>query len=158
MNFNLIPGNFGWIPFNNQTDKNVTYVFVYNGQINRLIGSSNILYIGKTEQSIKKRYSQEINANNTPKNTQATNIRMTHIFGSIGLSNCACYYTRRMNYVLPRPVQNGFLNELETWHKRYYLKVKPHPLNTRVTVSLEKFILVKYAVDHLELPPLNNSF
>lgn len=158
MNFNSIPGHFKWIRFSNQTDKNVTYIYVIDRQINRFIGSSDILYVGKTKQPINKRYNQQINANNTPGNTQSTNIRLTHIFGSIGLSNCECYYTCQMDYILPRPIQNGFLKELETWDKNHYLKVKPPTPNTRVTVSLEKYFLVKYAVDHLEVPPLNNSF
>jgi len=158
MNFNSIPGSFNWVHFNNQTVRDVTYIYVMNENISRIKGSSNILYVGKTKQPINKRYKQQTNANNTPRNTQSTNIRLTHIFGSIGLSNCECYYTCQMNYMLPQPVQNGFLKELETWDKNHYLKVKPQTPNARVNISLEKYILVNYAVDHLELPPLNNSF
>lgn len=158
MNFNSIQGHFKWIRFSNQTDKNVTYIYVIDRDIHRLIGSSDILYVGKTEQSIAKRYKQETNTRNTPGNSQSTNIRLTHIFGSIGLRNCECYYTCQMHYALPQPVQNGFLKELETWDKKYYRQVKPETPNVRVNVPLEKYILVKYAVDHLELPPMNNSF
>lgn len=157
MNFNSIPGHFQWIRFSNQTDTNVTYIYVTDRRINRLIGSSDILYVGKTKQPIKKRYKQQINANNTPGNTQSTNIRLTHIFGSINLRNCTCYYTRQMTYALPSSQQNQFLNKLQTWDKRYYRKATQTP-NAPVNISLEKYLLVQYADDHLELPPLNNSF
>lgn len=80
MNFNELKSRISFINYNSQNDSNVTYCFVYKESISRLKGKSDILYIGKTEQPIKKRYFQETNTQFSEKNSQKTNIRTTYIY------------------------------------------------------------------------------
>ena len=159
MNFKSLD-DFNWISFNQQNDCNVTYVFVSETAIARLSGKSDILYIGKTEQPISKRYNQETNTNNTPKNTQLTNIRLTHIFSTIGLNNYKCYYFPALKYSLKDAEKERFISSLKIWNKSYYLNeiVQCVHQNKDITVELEKYLLVNYAHEHLELPPLNGKF
>lgn len=151
MNFNDIENQFQWTLYAGQNTGNVTYVFVLNQQIARLSGASDIIYVGKTTQPISRRYIQETNTNNTIGNTQQTNIRLTHIFGLLDLANVTCYFTTTMEVIVPR--NDPFLQHLAIWDKRYFLNVvNANP----VAVSLEKKLIVTYAVDHREAPPLNN--
>ncbi len=98
MNFNELKSRISFINYNSQIDSNVTYCFVYKESIYRLKGKSDILYIGKTEKPIKKRYFQETNTQFSEKNSQKTNIRTTYIYGKIGLENVSCFYTKSLTY------------------------------------------------------------
>lgn len=151
MNFNNIQNQYQWVQYCGQNTPNVTYVFVLKQPVQRLHGASDILYVGETLQPISRRYTQETNTNNTPSNTQQTNIRLTHIFGLLGLANVTCYFTDTMQCVIPP--NDPFLQHLATWDKKYYRGVVN---NNPIQVSLEKKLIVTYAVDHLEVPPLNN--
>jgi len=156
MNFETIRKEHDWIEFLNQTDRNVTYLFVFNKTIDRLYGTSDILYIGKTEQSISRRYEQETRTNNTSGNTQQTNIRMTHVFQQLGISNVKCYYTRTLNHNLSGNDGTRFLSECRTWDKKFCLKLERKHNDQILEVPLEKYLLVRYAGEHLEVPPMNN--
>jgi hypothetical protein len=151
MNFNNIQNQYHWVKFAGQNTTNVTYVFVLNQPVQRLYGASDILYIGETRQPISRRYAQETRTSNTPGNTQQTNIRLTHIFGLLNLVNVTCYFTDTMHCTVAH--KDPFLKQLSTWDKKYYLGVaNANPAQ----VSLEKKLIVSYAVDHREAPPLNN--
>lgn len=90
------------------------------------------------------------------KNTQQTNIRMTHIFSRIGLSECKCFYVTDLDIVLDSTRAEEFIEKLKTWDKQYYLRnVQEQGVET-ITIPVEKYLLVNYASEHLELPPLNN--
>ncbi len=158
MDFKSIKKQFNWLLFNNQTDCAVTYIHVLNQPISRLVGSSDILYIGETQNSISGRYNKEIKTRNTPKNTQLTNIRLTHIFNKINIQNCTCYYVCQREYLLSSYQKIKFLDDLRTWDKKFYLQTIKMIQNDTLKVPLEKYLLVKYAADHLEAPPMNNRF
>jgi hypothetical protein len=149
-------GQFPWIMFDGQSDQNVSYIFVASTPITRLAGVSDILYVGKTEQPISKRYKQETNTKNSPKNTQQTNIRMTHIFSKIGLGTCKCFYVQDLDMVLDSTTAEIFIENLKTWDKQFYLKNVQEQGAGSITIPVEKYLLVNYAAEHLELPPLNN--
>jgi hypothetical protein len=156
MNFATLRDQFDWVPFSGQMDSDVTYAFVLNRAVARLIGESDILYIGKTEQAIRARYEQETRTKNSPKNTQQTNIRTTFVFDKIGLENVACYYIKALTTVLSGGVCDEFLERLRTWDKKSFLALSERPRSPGLGVSLEKYLLVQYASEHLEVPPLNN--
>jgi len=156
MNFETIRKEHDWILFLSQTDRNVTYLFVLNRTIGRLSGTSDILYIGKTEQPISKRYEQETMTNNTLGNTQQTNIRTTHVFQQLGVTNVKCYYTRTLNHTLSGDGRMRFLGECRTWDKKFYLQLEKQQNGQTLEVPLEKYLLVRYAGEHLEVPPMNN--
>lgn len=132
---------------------NVTYLIVLNRAVMRLQDQSDILYIGETRQPISKRYQQETSTNNTNKNTQATNIRLTHILAKLDKINVALYFTNTMTQNIAQT--DLVYTELQSWDKNYYYKNNISGQNP-ATISLEKYLLVSYAVDHLEVPPLNN--
>ncbi len=156
MNYETIEDAYDWIQFNNQYDKNVTYIFVLNRTIPRLSGMSNILYFGKTEQPIATRYNQETDTNNTSRNSQQTNIRMTHVFQRLGIQNVKCYYTKILNHRLSGEAMMKFLGECRTWDKKFYMQFEDKRNNLYLEIPLEKYLLVSYASEHLEVPPMNN--
>jgi hypothetical protein len=45
---------------------------------------------------------------------------------------------------------------LRTWDKKGFLSLSERPNADQIEPSLEKYLLVCYAVEHLEVPPLNN--
>jgi len=156
MNYETIREKYDWIKFSNQIDKNVTYVFVLNRAVARLSGASDILYIGKTEQAIAKRYEQETRTNNTSRNTQQTNIRMTHVFQRLGIQNVKCYYTKTLSQALSGDERARFLRECGTWDKKFCIQLEDREADPSLEVPLEKYLLVCYAAEHLEVPPMNN--
>ena len=158
MNFRDLQTESDWIPFSEQMDRNVTYVWVKNSSIRRLSGESDILYIGKTEQAVRSRFVQETRTNNTPNNSQLTNIRMTHVFRKIGLENSECFFIRKLDKNLAEDEKRDFLERLRTWDKGFYLKIAKANPTQQITIPFEKYLLVMYADDHLEVPPMNNSF
>lgn len=160
MNFTDIEEEgFGWIEYRDQQDRGVTYVFVAEKPIFRLRGNSDILYIGKTDNSIQIRYRQETETNNTPRNTQRTNIRLTHVFRQLrrmGIE-ATCYFTKgqAVSPPLSSGCSNAFSEMLKTWDKGSYIASTTSDF---ASPSIEKYLLVTYAEEHLELPPLNNRF
>lgn len=155
MNFQTIQNKFNWLHYQGQRDENVTYIFVSRKPVCRLKGYSDILYIGKTEKPIATRYEQETNTNNTPWNTQSTNIRMTHVFKEYGSENYCCYFVNDLNHPgLTPDERRNFLTKLKTWDKNFYLKIN----GDDTQIPIEKYLLVCYAAEHLEIPPMNNSF
>lgn len=157
MNFRELERRFDWIRYASQQDKGVTYVFVATKPIPRLRGESDILYIGQTDNTVQARYRQETETNNTPKNTQMTNIRLTYAFRQLRRMDIAatCYFVKGkyVNPPLSAVGANTFAKRLMTWDKRSYLKTSDF-----ANPSIEKYLLVNYAETHLELPPLNNRF
>ena len=126
MNFRDVRDEFEWIPYDGQSDSNVTYLWVRDLPITRLVGESDILYIGKTEQgktdpTIRSRFVAETNTNNSRKNTQQTNIRATHIFKRLGLENCKLYFTKQLKTDLLEPEKTDLLEKIRTWHKTLYV-------------------------------------
>ncbi len=157
MNFKSIHRHFSWVRYEGQEDKNVTYVFVFKKPNGRLRGCSDILYIGKTKQPIKKRYKQETRTNNTSGNTQQTNIRMTHVFSKIGLdNNIKCYYVRKLDHTIAGNEKGNFLTQCKTWDKKFYIGLNKRGIEQKLKIPLEKFLIVSYASEHLEAPPMNN--
>ncbi len=151
MDFQSIKNLWQWTAYSGQSTNNVTYIYVLNHAVSRLRGQSDILYVGETTKSIVKRYKQETGTKSTGGNTQLTNIRLTNIFGALGLSNVSCYFVDQMTQQIPPG--DSFLSKLQVWDKKRYLEVvNQNP----ISVSLEKYLLVTYAADHLEVPPLNN--
>lgn len=137
-------------------DSGVTYIFLGSEEVPRLKGASDILYIGKTEQAIKVRFEQETRTKNSPKNTQQTNIRMTHILGQLGAESYRCLYVKKLTVTLSEAEQKAFLEKLRTWDKQFFLKLTNQRLGEILEIPVEKYLLVQYADEHLELPPLNN--
>jgi len=156
MDYETIKDNHQWIIFSNQVDKNVTYLFALNRRVARLSGASDILYIGKTEQAIARRYEQETRTNNTSRNTQQTNIRMTHVFQRLGIQNVTCHYTKTLSHTLSGAERARFLAECATWDKKFYMQLEGQETASFLEVPLEKYLLVCYAAEHLEVPPMNN--
>src|SRR5438046_2858351 len=72
-------GMFQWKMFSGQTSRKVTYFYAVSPPARRLHNDSSVLYIGQTENQINIRYRQETETNNTPGNSQATNIRTTNV-------------------------------------------------------------------------------
>lgn len=155
MNFSDLSRLFQFEEFCNQETENVTYVINYAKEIKRLNGSSDILYIGRTEQSIKKRFHQETSTRNSRWNTQQTNIRTTYIYSKIGLENISCFFCNGLSINLNDECQKSFLEKCMYWDKKYYLQRIEQP-DAGLNISLEKYLLVTYSDEHLEVPPLNN--
>ncbi len=76
MDFAGIQNDFNWIAYSGQSDCDVTYLFVLDRPVARLVGVSDILYIGKTEQAVRTRCHQETRPSNSASSTQQTNIRV----------------------------------------------------------------------------------
>lgn len=153
--FRDLSTEFPWVRYAGQMDSDVTYAYVYNQPVSRLRGESDILYIGKTEQAIRVRFEQETRTRNSPGNTQQTNIRTTFILEKLGLANVSLHYVRSLSITLDEANGSAFLQALRTWDKRSYMALAEAAARTP-EVSLEKYLLVRYASDHLEVPPLNN--
>lgn len=155
MIFNELKKRINFVEFSGQKDSDVTYCFVYNNMIPRLISSSDIIYIGKTEQPIKKRYYQETNTQFSEKNLQKTNIRTTYVYEKLGLNNVKCFFTKALTIELSDEELKTFLEQLKAFDIQYRSYILSKNTNK---VDLEKYLLVSYGSDHLELPPLNNKF
>ena len=155
MNFRDIEHWAKWVRFSGQHDRGVTYVYVASQPFARLRGESDIIYIGETNNSIRTRYSQETETGNTGWNTQNTNIRTTHVFRELRQSGAAvaCYFVKGQKVRLHPEFSETFARKLQTWDKRTFVQMQDYS-----RVHLEKFLLVTYADEHLELPPLNNRF
>lgn len=155
MNFDSVKHELSWKEYSKQDEAGVTYVYVSPVPLARLKGESDILYIGYTDRSVRFRYREETETNNTGKNTQSTNIRTTHIFRQLkrmGLE-ATFYFVKGKNLQLGESEAAEFANLLQTWDKRAYTEFSDFR-----EPSLEKYLLVRYASEHLELPPLNNRF
>ena len=144
-----------WIRYRGQTNRQVIYVFVASNPIIRLRGQSDILYVGRTSGSIRKRFNEETATNNTSGNTQNTNIRTTYIFGKMKelRIDSKCYFTQQDILHLTSRDASTFSDKMRTWDKRAYRNTSDF-----AKPNIEKYILINYANEHLELPPLNNSF
>lgn len=156
MNYQQLNDKFEWVLHEGQMDSGVTYVYVAKKPITRLVGSSDILYAGKTEQAMRVRYEQETKTKNSPRNTQQTNIRMTHILDKFGDKNYKCFFVKKLELKLSGTPMSAFLDKLKTWDKQFWLKLTDANVGGTLEVPIEKFLLVYYADEHLELPPLNN--
>ena len=123
--------------------------------IARLRGESDILYIGETTGEIWNRFRQETATNNTPGVTQNTNIRTTPVFRQLELGGISamCFYAMRTLLSLSSEEEQRFSHRLVTWNKSAYVGMDDYSRPT-----LEKYLLITYADEHLELPPLNNRF
>lgn len=158
MDFKTVQREFKWHRYEEQNDNCVTYMFVAGTSIPRLIGASDILYVGQTTQTIKKRFNQETRSINSSGNTQNTNIRMTHILSHRNIIDYTCVYTAGLMMDLDCLLQENFLEKLKIWDKKSFLKYVDAYFSRVLTIPIEKYILVEYAHEHLELPPLNNRF
>lgn len=156
MNFNIDLHYLPWTKFTGQADDQVTYIYVSTKKIARLEGSSDILYIGKTKKPIDKRINAEISSNNSQGNTQVTNIRITHIIKEKIREDYAIYFTKCLEKKLMGDDLEKFLKKLKVWDKNYFKSIKEGKCD--IEISIEKILLVEYASEHLELPPLNNRF
>ena len=65
----------------------------------------------------------------------------------------ACFFTKDKSLPLSSEMAQGFAQERKTWDKTAYNKAGDYSMPT-----IEKYLLVTYADEHLELPPLNNRF
>lgn len=156
MNFAEASKRFDWVRYSGEMTSGVTYAYVLNRPVPRLRGESDILYIGKTSQAIRVRFEQETRTKNSPGNTQQTNIRTTHILATLGLENVQLYFVRSLEIELSDADLTKYLTGLETWDKKSFISASALPRSEQRKPSLEKALLVSYAVDHLEVPPLNN--
>ena len=158
MNFYDIKERIQWTPFDGQGDSKVTYVFVAPNPRERLNGKSDILYIGRTSSPIKDRHKAQTSTRPTPKSTQSTNVRMTHVLkrlNDMGIEH-AIYFCPIECWKLPKGEVDSFSCLLELWSKRAH--VRHRKAGALEYPTLETYLLVKYANEHLELPPLNNRF
>jgi len=158
----LVPlsfSRFQWHKFSGQEDASVTYIYLVTPPVSRLQGQSSILYIGKTEQAISKRFIQATRTKNTPGNSQATNIRSSHISQLLfdRGDKIELYFTHGLLFELSGKEANDFEHILQIWNKSHYLKFFKPDSNGNVDVSIEKYLLVEYSNIHLEVPPLNNA-
>ena len=149
---------FQWIKFSGQTERNVTYFYAVSPPARRLRGDSSVLYIGRTENQINIRYKQETETNNTPGNSQATNIRTTHVIRSLRAheDEVALFFTTGIKVKSLKHQVQAYGQLLQEWNKSHYLKEFKLNLDGTLDVEIEKFLLVHYTKEHLEVPPLNN--
>ena len=154
-----IEERFHWTSFDEQGTSEVTYVFVAPNSRARLKGKSDILYIGHTDSPIKNRYKAHTRTNPTPKSTQSTNIRMTYVLNRIKEElgfEPTVHFCPDECWALPKGEVDGFSSLLQLWSKwAHATHLEAKNLNSP---TLESYLLVKYADEHLELPPLNNRF
>jgi len=158
----LVPPSFQrfqWHRYTEQDDASVTYIYTVAPPVSRLNGRSSVLYIGKTEQPISKRFAQETRTNNTPGNSQATNIRTSHISQLLldRGDKISLYYTRSLSFDLLGREAEEFGRNLQTWNKSHFQRFFKPDSRGKVTVSIEKYLLVEYAKNYWEVPPLNNA-
>ena len=157
----VLPGCFSmfrWHPFTGQRTRNVTYFYAVTPAVRRLRGESSVLYVGQTENEIAARYKQETETNNTPGNTQATNIRTSYVMRQLRAhgDHIDMFFTESISFVLPKEHVVSYGRLLETWNKNNFVKqFKPRPDGT-LSCEIEKFLIANYADEHLEVPPLNN--
>ena len=155
MNFRDLQARFHWTPYEGQTDSKITYVYVRKSPIRRLAGDSDILYIGTTDRAIRERFSAQTSTNNTEGSTQNTNIRLNHVFKNLGLENFNCFFIRQSYENLAENEKSDFMERLRTWDKKFYRSITQG--NPTKPIPFEKYLLVTYADEHLEVPPMNNS-
>lgn len=156
MNSEYLRQRFDCQQYSGQDTGNVTYFFISETPIQRLRGESDILYIGKTRGPIRNRYLAETATNNTPGCDQNTNIRTTYIYKIISPNGPQCFYIQEMFLTLDGDEKCQFLEKIKTWDKRYFNELNSE--DARISVPLEKYLLVMFADEHLEVPPLNNRF
>ena len=156
MNSECLFQRFTCHQYDGQHDTGLTYFFVSTSSIHRLRGESDILYIGKTKASIRNRYLAETATKNTLGCDQNTNIRTTHVYSIICPKGPRCFYIKEMFLTIEGDDKNLFFEKLKIWDKRYFNEL--HKDDARVILPLEKYLLVMFADEHLEVPPLNNSF
>ena len=148
-----------WEEFTGQQVREATYMYVASDKsIRRLKGESNILYIGST-QSLNRRHKDETKDRIVQPNTQSTNTRLSYLLPRLTTDKDIdlehkLYFTKvRVKRLAPNE-KYDFANLLRVWVKSAHTK-GTIDLNTP---PLETYLLVRYAADHLELPPLNNRF
>ncbi len=144
--------------FSGQENRGVTYMYVSKPAIPRVRGQSPILYVGKTEQSIARRIQDETRSNNTPGNTQNTNIRLSAVFAEVARSghSIETYFTKGLAFTPSTADRDAMLAILQVWDKRAWVELTRNG-SPAAGLSIEKFVLCHYAAAHLELPPMNNS-
>ena len=74
----------------------------------------------------------------------------------LGAESYRCLYVKKLSLTLSEVEQKAFLEKLWTWDKQFYLKLTDQNLDANLEIPVEKYLLVQYADEHLELPPLNN--
>ncbi len=150
---------FEWHKFAGQKVDCVTYMYLSSTPIPRLSGQSSVLYIGETEQFLGKRYKQETGTKNTAGNSQATNIRLSHVVQALlnRGDKIDLYFTPRLSFKISGSEVISFGNILKVWNKNLFLKSYVQDANGNVDLSIEKYLLSHYADAHWEVPPLNNS-
>ena len=143
MNFEDI--DVDWKRFRDQEDEGVTYVYVAERPLRRLRGTSDILYIGRTTGSIKLRVQQQTTTAPLERGG-GTNSRLTHVLNQ--LRGWRCFYVDGSRWPLSPSDRREFngLMDIFTARQRGF------------RLTLEKYLLVYYFDEHLELPPLNNAF
>ena len=160
MNFEDISSAYEWEFLSGQDYNNVTYVVVASKHIPRLWGESNILYVGFTKGAIRNRYKQQTTTRPRPRSSQNTNTRNTHVLKRLegmGITHCV-YFVQESLVTLEHGKRAEFDSLLESWVISVYNADKDRGYEANPPPSLERYLLVKYANEHLELPPLNNRF
>jgi len=149
---------FQWQKFSGQTSRHVTYFYTVSPPARRFRGESSVLYIGQTEKQINIRYKQETETNNTQGNSQATNIRTSHVIRFLQArgDKVELFFTEGIDMNLAKHQADAFGRLLQVWNKQHYLKKFTPRSDGTLEVEIEKFLLVHYADAHLEGPPLNN--
>jgi len=150
---------FRWQRFSGQNSHFVTYIYLVKPSVCRLRGESSVLYVGKTKDSIAERYKKETQTRNTPGNSQATNLRLSHLIPLLrGRGDeIELYFTDGLSFPLPPAEAADFGKMLETWNKSHFRSKFKQDVNSIFQVEIETFLLIHYAAAHWEVPPLNNS-
>jgi hypothetical protein len=170
MTFQDIQGLAQWQQYvhpNAAAGPHVTYLYVLDRALGRVSGNSDILYIGETTNGLHQRYYQEVRqpdpwANGIVLNggtEQQTNIRLRHLHAQLnGPQHITVWYTPIINMPLPADWADHKA-ALMHWHRNLFKVYHQQELNgLEPQVNLEQYLLVKYASEHLELPPWNNRF
>lgn len=149
---------FRWHRFSGQDDRNVTYIYLSSPPIPRVRGESPILYVGKTTMSIARRVHDETHTNNTPGNTQNTNIRLSTVIAElVRLGHTVdTYFTEGLMFSPPSDEHRAVMEILRVWDKRAWTECARGG-SAISDFAIEKYLLCHYAAVHLELPPLNSS-
>lgn len=143
MNFRDI--DVGWKDFSGQDDEGVTYIYVSRRPVSRLKGSSDILYVGQTTGSISRRI-QAQTTTSPRRGGGDTNSRLSYILSQLG--GWRCFYV------------DGYLWPMSPADRQRFNRVRNVFTSQKkgARLTFEKYLLVLYADEHLELPPLNNAF
>ena len=143
MNFEDI--DVEWREFSDQEDEGVTYVYVSGHPVLRLRGTSDILYIGQTTGRISQRVQQQTT---TPpqEGGGGTNSRLTYVFNE--LRGWRCFYVDGQRWPMSPADRREFNRLMDIFTAR----------GRGARLTFEKYLLVLYFEEHLELPPLNNAF